>query len=153
MEDKEPVSTSLKLKNVDITGEIVFDKTNLAIKNVEVNLNLDLVENLDGLPIDLNLGPIITKLLAYIKLPIDINIQAEFNPAYAIFDFPFETGKTWGLPATNLTLDIGGEVSSIWLRLINLFNKIFNFIPPEYAKYLPVIDVPLNCNFPMPFYI
>lgn len=141
MEDKEPVSTYIKLNNVDIAGEIVFDKTNLAIKNVDANLKLDLVENLDGLPIDLDLGPLITKLLSFIKLPVDIDIQAEFNPAYKIFDFPFETGKTWGLPASNLTLDIGGKVSSIWLRLINLFNNIFHFIPPELAKYLPEIDI------------
>jgi len=141
IEGKEPINTSLKLKNVNLQGQIVFEKANLAIKNVVLDINLDLIENLEGLPIHFNFGPLLTKLLSHISIPADINIQAEFDPAYAIFDFPFETGKTWGVPAANLTIDIGGEVNSIWLRLANILNNILHFIPEDFAKYLPVIDI------------
>jgi hypothetical protein len=141
VEGKTPINTSITLKNVDLTGQIIFTKASLAIKSVELNINLDIIENLEGLPIQFDLPPFIEKLLPKIKLPADIQVQLNFDPAFTFLDFPLETGKSWGMPATALTIRIDGEINSIWLRLANLFNKIFHFIPDDLAKYLPVIDI------------
>lgn len=140
-EHEKPLNTSIKLKNIGLQGQIIFTKATLAIKNVELNINLDIIENLDGLPISFNFPPFIEKLLTKIKLPAEIQVQVSFDPALTFLDFPLETGKSWGMPATAITLRVDGEIRSIWLRLANLFNNIFHFIPDDLAKYLPVIDI------------
>lgn len=141
VEGKTPINTSITLKNVDLTGQIIFTKASLAIKSVDLNINLDIIENLAGLPIQFDFPPFIEKLLTKIKLPANIQVNIGFDPAFTFIDFPLETGKSWGMPATALTIRIDGEINSIWLRLANLFNKIFHFIPEDFAKYLPVIDI------------
>ncbi len=140
-EHENPLDIAIQLKNIDIQGQIIFTKASLAIKEVELNINLDLIENLEGLPIDFNFPPLIEKILTKIKLPAEIQVTMEFDPAFTFLDFPLESGKSWGMPTTTLSLRIDGEISSIWLRLANFLNKILRFIPDEYAKYLPVIDI------------
>ena len=76
-----------------------------------------------------------------IKLPAEIQVTMEFDPAFTFLDFPLVSGKSWGMPTTTLSLRIDGEIRSIWLRLANFLNNILHFIPDEYAKYLPVIDI------------
>jgi len=140
IEGEDPIKTSIQLQNVNLAGQIVFDK-DLAIKNFDIDINFDLTENIGGLPIEIQLTPLIETILSYISIPADITVQSEFDPAYPLFDFPFETGKTWGMPATDLTFRIDGEIDSIWLKVLNILNKFLNIIPPEFAKYLPVIDI------------
>ena len=140
-EHEKPLDTAITLKNIDLTGQIIFTKASLAIKSVDLAINLDIIENLEGLPIQFDFPPFIEKLLTKIKLPAEITVEIDFDPAFTFLDFPLETGRSWGMPATSLSIRIDGEINSIWLRLINLFNKIFHFIPEDLAKYLPVIDI------------
>ena len=89
-------------------------------------------------------NPFIPIPLPTIRIPFDITLDINFDNPYPILDFPLHTYKVWGLPSTNVSVD--GEISSIWLRIINFINNVLrifgiDLIPPEYAKFLPVIDI------------
>jgi hypothetical protein len=61
-----------------------------------------------------------------------------------LIDFPINPGNIWGLPGVSITID--GTVESFYFRLANIVNKILrllgiDFLPPEIADLLPVIDL------------
>ena len=65
VEGEKPIALNLTLRDIDLSGEIVFDKSTLAIKSVDANLVMDLMKNLDNLPIQL--PGIVDKLKPFIK--------------------------------------------------------------------------------------
>ncbi len=138
IEGKDPIDLELVFSDAILTGEIIFEKDTLGIKTVDVKLTI--VFDSTELPIEL--PDFITNLVK--TIPVDINLNLEFDESLPIIDFPIETGKQWGIPATMVT--INGNVDSIWLKIANIVNRILklvgmDFIPESLAKYLPSIDI------------
>lgn len=125
--------------NIQLDGKITFEKQTLAIKDIDLGLNLELMENLDTLGIQF---PSFAEFLRpFIEIPLNINVNVEFDDAIALLQFPLENGDIWGFPANTITVTIDGSAQSFWLRLLNFVNKFIEIVPPEFAKYLPNIDI------------
>lgn len=138
IEGKDPTILELVFSDAELNGEIIFEKDTLGIDSVEATLSI--VFDSTELPIEL--PAFITNIVK--TIPVDINFNLEFDESLPLIDFPIETGKKWGIPATTVTID--GNVDSIWLKIANIVNKILklvglDFIPPELAGYLPSIDI------------
>lgn len=142
-----PINISAHLFNISIEGNVYFEKSTLGITGIDLTITANL--DLSSLPINFSIPPIIQKLLDIIPFKITINLQADFDSPYEIINFPINTDKTWGIPSVNVTVD--GDIKSIWFRIIkvvNTFARLFGIqlIPPEYARLLPVIDIPELLN-------
>ena len=138
IEDKEPIALKLFFEDATLEGTIQFDEATLGIEKIDAKLSI--VFDTSSLPIEL--PEILAKLIP--TIPIEININAVFDQPYILLDFPINTDSEWGLPAGNITID--GTVNSIWLRILNIVNKLakiigMEFIPPELEQFLPVIDL------------
>jgi hypothetical protein len=147
-EDKNPIVFSFELSDLSFEGDIYFDRADLGIRQIDAKLMIDL--DLKSLPIDLSmLPPLLLNLIP--SIPITISIEAIFDTHYTLIDFPINTGKTWGLPSANITLNV--EVSSIWLRLAYILNNIagifgMEFLPPAVADLLPDIGISTEIEIP-----
>ncbi len=144
-EIENPIKIAAHIHNSTAKGKIYFDRTNLGIK--EINVNLQIKVDLSSL--NLSLPPILEKLLKFIPFVIKVNLKIDFSHSYPIIDFPLETGKSWGLPAVNITID--GTIRSIWFWIIAIVNKVtsifgIQILPPEIAKLLPIIRIPELLN-------
>jgi len=138
MEDKEPMALKLTFEDAKLKGTIQFEEATLGIEKIDADLSI--VFDTSSLPIEL--PEILVNLIP--SIPIEININAVFDQPYIILEFPINTDSEWGLPAGNVTID--GTVNSIWLRILNIINKLakiigMEFIPPELEQFLPVIDL------------
>jgi len=138
MEDKEPMALKLTFEDATLNGTIYFDQATLGIEKIDAKLSI--VFDTSSLPIEL--PEILVKLIP--TIPVEVNIEAVFDQPYILLDFPLSTDSEWGLPAGNITID--GTVESVWLRILNIVNKIAkiigkDFIPPELEQFLPVIDL------------
>ena len=141
---EDPTDMEVEMEDVVLSGDIFIDKNTLQIINMKPKINWDINtdELLDSL--DLDIGKALIKLLLPDAIPITINLEVDFESPYTLLDFPLDPGKTWVLQGTTVTLD--GKITSKYLDLLNLVNnigKIFgiNLVPPEFAKYLPQIDI------------
>ncbi len=140
MEEHEPIFLpDTTFHNVTLTGMMILDKDTLGIKDIDLSLNMDIGENLKGLPI--KLPNFISYIKEYISIPAELILSISFEDAYPILQFPIETGNTWGISEGNMHVSIGGSVESIWLRILNIVNKIMPIIPEEYAQYLPMVNI------------
>ena len=108
-----PINITGVLKDTKLTGTILFNKSDLGIKRVEVNLdgniNLDIIQN-----------PYIPKTIS-IKLPAAINVSVDSSVPYPLIKFPLNVTNAWGLPATNISFD--GTIKSPWLNFMNRLNN------------------------------
>lgn len=134
-----PVRINVTLESTPVSGDIVIEKTNLGIEEINAVIEGRVIVNVFEQP--------------YVELPFnipaipirgEIDFNINFGTSFAILDFPLNTSKIWNLSATNLT--VGGEIRSIWLNIINFVNKIatlfgFELLPEEIAGLLPVIDI------------
>lgn len=141
IEDKDPLIISGEISDVSMEGNIYFDKNDLGIDMFDCSIKIEI--GLDSLPINLSMIPPILLLLIP-PITITINLEADFDEHFTLIDFPLHANKIWTLPRANVTVD--GAISSFWLRILNIVNKIasivgMDFIPPELAKFLPVIDI------------
>jgi len=118
-------------KNSKIEGDISFRKTDLGIEEINIKLSGGLGFNIDSSSLPFPIPSI--------PLPYTININLEFDNGLALYDFPLDINKIWNLAQTNLI--INGNMHSLWLYLINFMNKIYQFLDPEIASLLPVIDI------------
>lgn len=144
IEDMEDIEIpTVSLDNVEINGELILDKEGLGIKEVELGLIIDLVENLDNIEdiLGMEFPKFIDILKPYISIPANIDINIEFDNAFEILQFPLENENIWGFPANTITVTIDGSIESIWLRILNFVNKFVPIIPEEFAQYLPDIDI------------
>jgi hypothetical protein len=142
---EDPTVMELEMEDVVLKGDIFIDKNTLQIINMKpkINWQIDTNELLDSLDLG-NLGRALVELLLPDAIPISINLEVDFESPYTILDFPLESDKTWILQGTTITLD--GKITSQYLDLLKFINdiaKIFgiNLVPPEFAKYLPQIDI------------
>ena len=140
VEDMEPVQIpAMSFKNIDLNGKMYFDKETLGVNKIEFSLGLELMENLDSLPIEL---PAIVEKLTFVTIPLVVDLAIEFDEPFKFFyQFPLADGNTWGFETNVITVSIGGSVDSIWLRILNFINKIIPIIPEQFAQFLPVVDI------------
>jgi hypothetical protein len=142
LEDIEPITIPpISLQNINLNGQMFFDKETLGINKVEVTLGLELMENLEGLPLPFEL-PAILERLTFVTIPAEIDLTIEFENTFEFFmQFPLTDGDYWGFEENVFTISIDGRVDSIWLRILHFINKIIPIIPEEIAQFLPIIDI------------
>lgn len=114
--DKGPVNITGNLKNTNIAGTITINKTDLGIKKVNVGLSGKLTVKIVDQPY-MNVS-----FFPKIPIPATILLDIELGNPFPIIEFPLNTSKFWGIPATNFSLC--GTVESFWLRLVNFINNI-----------------------------
>ena len=129
----------VEFENVELFGEIVWEKDTLAIDDVELSMILDIGKNLDGLPLEL--PSFIYSLQSIISIPAQLDLTVDFEDPWPLFEFPLEEDKGWGIPAGQATITIDGSVESVWLRILSFVNKFIPVIPEEFAQYLPNVDI------------
>ena len=144
IDDMEDIAIpTVSLDNVEINGELILGKESLGIKEIELGLVVDLIENLDNFEdiMGMEFPKFIDILKPYISIPANIDINIAFDNAFEVIQFPLENENIWGFPANTVTVDIDGSIESIWLRILNFVNKFVPIIPEEFAQYLPDIDI------------
>ena len=113
---KGPINITGKLKKTKIEGTITINKTDLGIKKVNVGISGRLTVKIVEQPyINVSLFP-------NIPIPATILLDIELGNPFPIIEFPLNTSKFWGIPATNFSLC--GTVESFWLKLVNFINNI-----------------------------
>jgi len=140
IEEMEPiVIPPMSFQNIYLNGQMFFDKETLGIKKVEITLGLELMENLDSLPIEL---PAIVEKLTFVTIPVEIDLTIDFeNPFEFFMQFPLEDDNHWGFEENVFTVSIDGKIDSVWLRILHFINKIIPIIPEQFAQFLPVVDI------------
>ena len=134
-----PVNISITFSNLEISGNVLIEKSTLGIKEVSAAFNK---------------GKFTVKIInqPYIELPnflkkisakITMDMTTAFGTPFSLLTFPLSTGIFWNSTATNFTLN--GKLQSPWLNLLNFLNnmaKLLNaeFLPPEISVLLPIID-------------
>ena len=114
-----------------LEGSITVRQSDLGIKDLNSQIRGMLILSNDLIPVP-------------IPIPFNIELNSNFDTIYPIINFPLSIGKSWGVPSTSISID--GHVKSIMLNIMNFANKIAKlmgqeFIPPNIAKFLPVIDI------------
>jgi len=128
-----PINITGKLKNTRIQGTITYNKTDLGIKKVNVEISGRLTIKIVEQPYyNLSFFP-------NIPIPATIILDVELDNPYPIIEFPLAIGKFWGFPATNFSL--GGTIESPWLKFANFLNNIAR-IP----GVIPLLAVILNTD-------
>ena len=79
-------SISGTFKNTEITGYIIFETTNLGIREVYVHIDGRL------------------SLIGLIPISIDSEVTLTFEPSYNILDFPLYAGKNWIIPDSSVSI-------------------------------------------------
>ena len=117
--------------NTKMNGVTYFRKTDLGIEEIDLTITgrLGLTIRIPDLPFS----------IPNIPFGFTIDINLDFDSPFSLLDFPLEIDKIWSLAATNCT--ITGEMRSLWFNIISFMDKIFHFLPAEYADLLPVIDL------------
>lgn len=139
-EENDTYDVSGELIGTTVSGNIYFSKADLGITKIEYKISGILTIQVNQLPEDWN----IPNILILIPIPAKITTTLDFGTPYTLFDFPMNTSKYWGLPATNFT--VNGDISSLWLTILNIINDIasifgYQLLPEELAELLPVIDI------------
>jgi hypothetical protein len=144
VEDVDDINIpTIHFDNIQIDAQLLIDKDNLGIQEVNLGLIIEIMENLDNFEdiLGFEFPPIVDTLAQYIEIPANINIDIEFDQPIDILQFPLENDNYWGIPANHVAITIGGSVESVWLRILDIINKIIPIIPAEIAQYLPDIDI------------
>lgn len=139
-QDNSTIDVEGKLIGTNIEGHIFFTKSDLGIKEIDVELSGILTVKINELPEDLPFSEIPFP----IPVPATIDATIDLGDPYVLIDFPLNTSKMWGLSATNFSLN--GEVRSIWFNIIKFIDQIATafgspLLPPEIAELLPVINI------------
>ena len=142
-EGEAPIVISGNVSKAVFSGYIYWDKENMGIKEIDLGFSGKL--DLSSLPLNLSDKPrFVFSLLKILPFRFNIDLQIEFNQSYQLFSFPLVTGKSWGLPPAQMTID--GTVSSKWFQVLNILNKLTKLfgkeiVPPELEDLLPVINI------------
>jgi len=134
-----PINFSMSFSNLDVSGKVLIDKSTLGIKDISAGFtkekfSIQIKQSIIPLP----------RFLQKFSARITMNMATTFDTPFSLLTFPLNTGTVWNLPSTNIT--INGKIQSFYLNLINFLNKIAKlfgkeFLPPEIAALLPVIDI------------
>jgi hypothetical protein len=136
---KGPVSLSMTFSNVELSGNVLIEKSTLGIKEIAVAFNKEKFK----LEIEQSYIPL-PRFLQKISARLTMSMTGTFTTPVSLLTFPLSTGSSWDLASTNVT--INGKIQSNWLYLLNFLNKIaklfgHEFIPPEFSALLPIIDI------------
>ncbi len=139
-EENSTTDVEGRLYGTTINGSIFYTKSELGIKKMDYEISGILTVKINELPEDFNIPEISFPL----PIPATITTTLDFGTPYTYLNFPLNVSKTWGLPATNFT--VNGKIQSIWLTIINIINEIFTafgnpLLPEETADLLPVVDI------------
>lgn len=110
-----PINISLNLQETKLSGTIVFNKSDLGIKEFNPKLVGRLIINIIE-------QPYTNKSIPQIPIRATIDVSTNLVTPLTIFDFPINISNIWGIPASNISLD--GTIKSPWLTFINLVNNI-----------------------------
>jgi hypothetical protein len=128
-----PINITGELKNTKIQGVITYNKTDLGIKKIHVEITGRLTVKIVDQPYyDISFMP-------NIPIPATIILDIELGTPTPIIEFPLNIGKYWGLPATNFTLC--GTIESFWLKVANAVNNIVRL-----PGVIPLLAVILNTD-------
>jgi len=139
-EENSTTDVEGKLFGTTINGSIFYTKSELGIKKIDYEISGILTLKIKELPKDFK----IPEIPIPIPIPAIITTTLDFGTPYTFLNFPLNVSKTWGLPATNFT--INGKIQSVWLTIINIINEIFTafgnpLLPEETADLLPIVDI------------
>jgi hypothetical protein len=134
-----PVNISMTFTDLDISGNILVDKSTLARKEISASFTREKF----SIEIEQSYIPL-PSFLQKFSTKLTMNLKTSFDTPISLLKFPLNTGTSWNLKSTNAT--ITGQIKSFYLYLINFINKIAKlfgkeFIPPEISALLPVIDI------------
>jgi hypothetical protein len=136
-----PINVSVSFSMIEISGTLQIEKSTLAINTISVSLDKQkFTFNIIEQPF-LTLPAFLHIISA--KVTTNIDIDSSTTPL-SLLTFPLDTGTSWNLTATNMT--INGKIESGWLYLIQLVNniaKLLNkeFLSSEVAGLLPIVDI------------
>jgi len=111
-----PINLTLDLKETKLTGTIVFNKSDLGIKQLNPKLVGQLLINIIDQPYIENLP------ISKISIRATIDVSTSLSIPLTIIDFPINVSNIWGIPGINISLE--GTIKSPWLRLVNFINKL-----------------------------
>jgi hypothetical protein len=126
-----PINITGELKNTIIQGTITYNKTDLGIAKVNVEISGRLTVRIINQPY------FDSSFLPDIPIPATIILDVELGNPYPIIEFPLSIGKCWGFPATSFSL--GGTIESPWLKLANFLNNIIR-IPGVIPVLAAILD-------------
>jgi len=134
-----PISVSLTFSDLDISGTVLVDKSTLGRKEISASFKREKI----SIEIEQSLIPL-PAFLQKFSARITMSLGFTFDPPLSPLMFPLNTGTTWNLPSTDITID--GTIQSPYLNLINFINKIAKlfgkeFLPSEISALLPIIDL------------
>ena len=110
-----PINITLDLKETKLTGTIVFNKTDLGIKQLNPKL-------VGRLILDINEQPYNDKDIPPISIRSTIDLTTQLATPLTIIGFPLNVGNIWGIPSTNISVD--GTIRSPWLYFLNFVNNL-----------------------------
>lgn len=112
-----PVNISGRFVKTTIDGTIIYNKTDLGIKQIHIEMSGRLTVQADE-------QPFLDRSLSFLNVPIpvDIILDIELVTPFSIIKFPLDILTFWGLPATNFSLS--GTIESPWLRVANFVNNL-----------------------------
>jgi len=135
--DQGPLNMIVDFTNVQLSGSVTIEKTQLGIQSIDATLQglfrLNIIEQ-----------PFVQFQIHHVLIPITMHVIIDCSSPISILAFPMDTDMSYGLSATNLT--VNGEIHSIWLNIIHFANAIMGFfgnpfLPPEIDALLPVINI------------
>jgi hypothetical protein len=113
--DGDPVNITMDLKDTKLTGTIVFNKSDLGIKE----LNPILVGRLI---VDIIEQPYTDKPIPKLPIRATINVITSLSTPLTIIDFPLNVSSIWGISSSNIS--INGTLKSPWLYLMYFVNNL-----------------------------
>jgi len=115
-------------RTIAIEGTITVDKDTLAIQQ----LTLDSKGRI-------SIGKTPTSLLK-LPIPYTVSTQVTLEDGLELFHLPLNEFTSMDLHPGNM--EITGELSSFWLHVLNIMNKLTGkiLLPPDIGSLLPVID-------------
>lgn len=129
-----PVDVTITFPNLQLSGEMVFEKSTLGIKALTGDF-------LGRFWVKINEQPFfpIPWLPTFpVKLKVS-SFTSDFSTSMTPVMFPLNENMSWNFSATNLTLN--GEARSPWFYIIQWINAIYPFLTPEIAALLPIVDI------------
>ncbi|MEM4257977.1 MAG: hypothetical protein QXL17_02355 [Candidatus Thermoplasmatota archaeon] len=134
-----PINMTVTFSSAYLGGTIIVKKANLGVQDFRLFFK-------DRLRVTVYHQPYVHLpfSLPVIPVPLTVSLSTHFEKPFCFLSFPFNTGSTWNLSATNFT--INGNLQSIWFKILDVVNKLANrfgyeLLPPEIAALLPIVYI------------
>jgi hypothetical protein len=111
-----PINITGELKSSTIDGYIIVNKTDLGLRQAHIvidgRISMQIIE-IPQFPF---------QVIPPIPIPMTITLDLDLTNPIPLIDFPINTSKFWGIPATNISIE--GTIQSIWLVIVKIVNDI-----------------------------